>query len=160
MKRLVGLLLLCVCSVLSPGILMAEEGDVYYIQAPRAAVLASPSLDSQVLGELFRGQKFIGVSRGNWLRLSYKGSDGYLPAILAAAHAPLVKRDFESKTPQRHHLKTRISSFPPEAAGEKNRRETPPEGDTGGNRPDYEALRVMESFAPSQEEIQKFMEGR
>jgi hypothetical protein len=138
--------------------LMAEEGEVYYVQAPRAAVVSRPSFDSQVWGELVRGQKFLGVIQGSWLKLRYKGNDGYVPYILVAPHPPLERKDLKSRMAPKEHFKTRISFFPPEAAEEKSQQGKEPEGGTGGNRPDNEALRAMESFVPSEDEIQKFTE--
>jgi uncharacterized protein YgiM (DUF1202 family) len=135
--------------------------DVYYVQSVRAKVLSRASFKSGVLGEVGKGFKFVSSGReGNWMKVTYGSREGYVSALLLAAHPPIEKqglikgREAEIKQNVRRRASTYTSAAAARGLTAADRKRLNEEG--GVN---YESLEKVESFSLSQNEIDQFIKG-
>ena len=130
------------------------------MQSVKAKVLSAPSFKSPVIGEVLKGHKFDSLGKqGNWIRVKFAGKEGYVSALLLAAHPPFDKigmiKGLERDIKQ--GVRRRTSSYTSAAAArglaQDDRRRL-----SKDEKADYESLDKMEAFKLTPEEISRFME--
>lgn len=99
----------------------ANADDYLYIQPFKARIYAKPAISSEVLGTVDSGYRFAtGGKEGNWVKLTYKGKNGFVPAIQTAATPPLGKSAAQSaETSPKLGARARTSSSTAVVAGMK-----------------------------------------
>lgn len=135
--------------------------EVLYVQSVRAKVMKGPSFKAGVVGEVGQGFKFVSSGReGNWVKVRLDSKEGYVPALLLAAHPPMGKQGLitgqekEIKQSARRRASTYTSAAAARGLTAVDRKRLNEDG--GVN---YESLEKMEAFSLSQDEIDLFMKG-
>lgn len=141
----------------------AVADESLFVQPFRAKVFAKPSLASEVLGQLDSGFQFVSTGKeGSWVKFSYKGKPGFIPAVQTLATPPLGKSVLNKGPEASHKLgaRARNSSSTAVVAGMKGltyeERARVPKSEMN----DYDALDKVEAFKVTPEELQQFqLEG-
>jgi len=159
MKKLFTLLATVVVAVFFSTVSYAQA--VYYVQSAKAKVMYGTSFKSGVIAEVSKGYKLTSSGReGSWIKVRFNDKDGYVSALLVAAHPPLEKigvikgEDAEIKQGVRRRASSYTSAAAARGLAQDDRRRLSKE-----EKVDYESLEKMEAFKVSSEEINRFMEG-
>lgn len=144
---------------LSASPLYAERD--YYVQSAKAKVMSSPSFRASVLGEASRGTKLTVIKKeGRWVKVKFYGKTGYVASLLVTPYPPLAARgliraedkDFQQSV--RRRASTYTSAAAARGLAQDDRRRI-----SGQEKVDYDGLTRVESFAVSDAEVARFMEG-
>src|SRR5512142_1467769 len=96
----------------------AEE--YLYVQPFKAKIYAKPAISSEVLGSVESGFKFVaGGKEGNWVKLTYHGRNGFIPAVQTSANPPLGRSAATAAEPTKLGARARTSSSTAVVAGMK-----------------------------------------
>ena len=153
-------LLLCLLLVLFSNNAIADE--TLYVQPFKAKVFAKPSLSSEMLGAVDSGFQLVSTGKeGNWVKLDYKGKQGFIPAVQTAKTPPLGKSAAQSvDASPRLAARARASSSSAGVAGMKGLTYEDRARVTKGERSDFESLDKVESLKISSDELRSFqLEG-
>ena len=153
-------LLLCLLLVLFSNNAIADE--TLYVQPFKAKVFAKPSLSSEMLGAVDSGFQLVSTGKeGNWVKLDYKGKQGFIPAVQTAKTPPLGKSTAQSvDASPRLAARARTSSSSAVVAGMKGLTYEDRARVTKGERSDFESLDKVESLKISSDELRSFqLEG-
>lgn len=134
-----------------------SEGSLY-VQPFRAKIFTKPSIASEVLGPVDSGFQFIPAGKeGSWLKLDFKGKQGFIPAAQTARNPPLGKSVVSGaeRTPKLG-ARARTSTSSAVVAGMKGLTYEDRARVTKGERSDFESLDKVESMKISPEELKQF----
>lgn len=138
-------------------------GEMMFIQPFKAKVYSKPAMTSEVLGQVDSGYQFESAGKeGSWVKLLYKGKNGYLPAVQAAKAPPLGKSSVQAAAEMSPKLgaRARTSSSSAVVAGMKGLTYEDRARVTKGERSDYESLDKIEQLKISAKELTQFqLEG-
>ena len=155
----------CVLSiVLSLSILLfaatAFSEDVFFVQPFKVKIYAKPSIGSEVLASVDSGYQFISTGKeGSWIKLTYKGRQGFVPAVQEAKTPPLGKNVAQpADVAPKLTARARTSSSSAVVAGMKGLTYEDRARVTKGERSDFEALDKVDSFKISPHELEQFQQ--
>lgn len=140
----------------------AGADEALFVQPYRVKVYAKPSIAAEVLGSADSGFKFVSTGReGNWVKLLFKGKQGFIAAVQTARTPPLGKSAAQSvETAPKLGARARTSSSSAVVAGMKGLTYEDRARITKGDISDYEALDKVEALKISPDELREFqMEG-
>jgi uncharacterized protein YgiM (DUF1202 family) len=156
------LFLLTIGSLLSVSASQAIADESLYVQPFRAKVFAKPAIASEVLGTVDSGYQFVSIGKdGSWVKLTFKGKTGFIPAAQAAKTPPLGKSSGQSNEPgTKLGARARTSSSSAVVAGMKGLTYEDRARVTKGERSDIEALDSVDALKITADEIKQFnLEG-
>lgn len=136
---------------------LAEE--VFYVQSLRAKIFSQPSFDSVVIIEVQKGYKFNSIEKkGNWIRLSISGKDGYISSYLVGKKAPLSRSEIGQEAATiAETARSRASQQTTAVAGIRGLAEERRARLGKEEKLNYEALEKIEKFSIADEELKVFM---
>ena len=147
--------------VMTLSSVLAYAESVMYVQSFKAKVMSQPSFKAKVLGEAGKGSKMTSLGRsGNWVKVKYYTSEGYVSALLLSAQPPMLKMGLikADEGEISHGVRRRASTYTSAAAArglaQDDRRRL-----SRDEKVDYGGLEKMETFTASSEEVSRFMEG-
>lgn len=159
-KRSVLLAALSLFSFMFSATAFSEEA--LFVQPYRVKIYARPSIVSEVLGTVDSGFRFVSSGReGNWVKLDFKGKQGFIPAVQAAKTPPLGKNTSQSAEPSpKLSVRARASSTTAVVAGMKGLTYEDRARITKGEQSDFEALDKVDALKISPDELKVFqLEG-
>jgi uncharacterized protein YgiM (DUF1202 family) len=132
--------------------------DILYTQPFKAKIFTKPAMTSEALGQVDSGYQFESVGKeGSWIKLTYKGKTGYLPAVQAAKTPPLGKSSVQAvEMSPKLGARARTSSSSAVVAGMKGLTYEDRARVTKGERSDYESLDKIDQQKISAEELTQF----
>lgn len=136
----------------------AFSEESLYVQPFRAKIFAKPSITSEVLGMVDSGFQFVSSGKdGKWVKLLFKGKQGFLPAVQVANRPPLGKSAAQRvEAPPKLGARARASSSSAVVAGMKGLTYEDRARVSQGERSDFEALDKVESLKISSDELKLF----
>jgi uncharacterized protein YgiM (DUF1202 family) len=154
------LVLLTVGSLFFLSATHASAAETLFVQPYRVNIHAGPSLASGVLGSADSGFQFVSSGRnGNWVRLTFNGKQGFIPAVQTAKTPPLGKSAAAGATPKLN-ARSRASSSSAIVAGMKGLTYEDRARVAKGERSDFGALDKVDALKISPEELALFhLEG-
>lgn len=158
-KRLL-LVVVSLFLVLFAATVFADES--LYVQPFRAKIFDKPSIASEVLGQVDSGFTFLSTGKeGRWVKLSFKGKQGFIPAVQVAKTPPLGKSIVQNiDTAPKLGSRVRASSSSAVVAGMKGLTYEDRARVTKGERSDFETLDKVETIKISPDELKQFqLEG-
>lgn len=159
--KIILLFLLVVGSLFNISSTNAANDDSLYVQPFRVKIYAKPSIASEILGSVDSGFKFVSTGEeGRWVKLTYKGKHGFIPAVQTAKTPPLGKSAASGiETSPKLSARARTSSSSAVVAGMKGLTYEDRARVSKGERSDFEALDKVESLKISPEELRLFQLG-
>lgn len=146
--------------LISAAYAIADES--LYVQPYQAKIYAKPSIAAEVLGLVESGYQFISTGKEkNWVKLSFKGMQGFIPAVQTAKTPPLGKSAVQAvETTPKLGARARTSSSSAVVAGMKGLAYEDRARVTKGERSDFEALGKVDNLKISPDELKQFqLEG-
>ena len=140
----------------------AFSEESLYIQPFKAKIFAKPSIASEVLGSVDSGFKFVSTGKeGSWVKLFFKGKQGFIPAVQTAKTPPLGKSAAQGlESAPKLGARSRTSSSSAVVAGMKGLTYEDRARVTKGERSDFEALDKVDAMTVSPDELKQFqLEG-
>ena len=140
----------------------AFSEEALFVQPYQVKIYAKPSIASEVLGTVDSGFRFVSSGReGNWVKLDFKGKQGFIPAVQAAKTPPLGKSTSQSAEPSpKLSVRARASSTTAVVAGMKGLTYEDRARVTKGELSDFEALDKVDALKISPDELKVFqLEG-
>lgn len=159
-QRYVLLIAFCLFSLMFTAAAFSEEA--LFVQPYRVKIYAKPSIASEVLGSVDSGFQFVSAGReGNWVKLAFKGKQGFIPAVQTAKTPPLGKSAAQPvETAPKLSVRARTSSSSAVVAGMKGLTYEDRGRVTKGEQSDFEALDKVDALKISPEELKQFqLEG-
>jgi len=132
-------------------------GDLY-VQSIKARILSSPSLGSQIVVEANRGEVLKELEKeGNWFKVSYKESTGWVSRLLVGPKPPSGKVSVLEETEEKLEKgsRRRASAFATAAAARGLAEERARISDQ--LKVDYDGLEWMEKINISDEKAAMFI---
>lgn len=148
---------LCLFSVTSG---FAEEA--LFVQPYRVKIYAKPSIAAEVLGSVDSGFQFVPAGRErNWVKLPFKGKQGFIPAVQTARTPPLGKSATQaSDDAPKLGARARTSSSSAVVAGMKGLTYEDRARITKGEMSDFETLDKVDALKITPDELKQFqLEG-
>jgi hypothetical protein len=138
----------------------AVADDSFYVQPFRAKIYAKPSIASETLCSVDSGFQFVSTGKeGNWVKLSYNGKQGFIPASQIAKTPPLGKSSSQAAVPApKLGVRARTSSSSAVVAGMKGLTYEDRARANKGERSDFEALDKVDSIRLPQDELRLFQQ--
>ncbi len=159
MKKLVSFIALPAALLYA---VVVSGGEAYYVQSLKAKIMSAPSFKSGVLGEAAKGTRLVSSGReGSWVKVSFKGKDGYVSSMLLSNHAPLERVSMITgeegviKQSVRRRASTYTSAAAARGLAADDRRRL-----SRDEKTDYGALEKIETFTLSADDVARFMEGK
>jgi len=149
-------------SLLIISSLYATADESLFVQPYRVKIYAKPSIAAEVLGSVDSGYQFVSVGRdGNWVKLAFKGKQGFIPAVQTAKTPPLGKSAVQTaETAPKLGARARTSSSSAVVAGMKGLTYEDRARVTKGERSDFEALDKVDELKITPDELRAFqLEG-
>lgn len=140
----------------------AAADESLYVQPFRAKIFAKPAIASEVLGSVDSGFQFVSTGReGSWVKLSFKGKQGFIPAVQTAKTPPLGKSAAQgAESGAKLGARARTSSSSAVVAGMKGLTYEDRARVTKGERSDFESLDKVDALKITADEIKLFqLEG-
>ena len=136
----------------------AYADDYLYVQPFKAKVFAKPAISSEVLGSVDSGFRFIsGGKEGSWVKLTYNGKNGFIPAIQTAATPPLGKSATQAaETAPKLGARARTSSSTAVVAGMKGLTYEDRARVSKVEASNFETLEKLEALKITDAELEKF----
>jgi hypothetical protein len=158
MKTSRVLFALCPLSIFFATVASADES--LYVQPFRAKVFAKPAISSEVLGAVDSGFKFVSTAReGNWVKLTFNGRQGFIPAAQTAKNPPLGKIAVQSTEPApKLGARARATSSTAVVAGMKGLTYEDRARLSKGEQSDFESLDKAEALKISPDELRQFQQ--
>jgi hypothetical protein len=159
-QKSVLLVAFCLMSLLFTAAAFSEE--VLFVQPFKAKIFAKQSIVSEVLGSVDSGFQFVSAGRdGNWVKLDFKGKQGFIPAVQTAKTPPLGKSSSQgAETSPKLGARARTSSSSAVVAGMKGLTYEDRARVTKGERSDFEALDKVDELKTTLDELRVFqLEG-
>lgn len=159
-KRRLRLVLFSLFLVLLATTAFADES--LYVQPFRAKIFTKPSISSEVIGQVDSGFQFVSTGReGRWVKLNFKGKQGFIPAVQVAKTPPLGKSIVQNTDASpKLASRARASSSSAVVAGMKGLTYEDRARLTKGERSDFETLEKVETIKVSPDELKQFqLEG-
>jgi len=137
----------------------AFSEDTLYIQPFRAKIYSKPSIASEILCAVDSGYHFVPIGKeGNWVKLSYYGKKGFIPASQTAKTPPLGKSSSQAAvTSPKLGIRARTSSTSAVVAGMKGLTYEDRARVSKGERSDFDALEKIDALKLSPEEVSLFL---
>ncbi len=154
------LVALCLLLTLITATVFSEES--LYVQPFRAKIYAKPTVASSVLGSVDSGFQFVSTGReGNWVKLDFKGTLGFIPAVQTAKTPPLGKSASQTaEAAPKLSARARTSSSSAVVAGMKGLTYEDRARVTKGEMSDFETLEKVDALKISPDELKSFqLEG-
>lgn len=141
-------------------LLVTSEGltEDLYVQSIKAPIFSSPSIGSQVVVEAQRGEVLKDpVKEGNWFKVNYKATTGWVSRLLVAYKPPSGKVSILEETEEKLEKgsRRRASAFATAAAARGLAEERARISDK--LKVDYNGLEWMETILISDEEATMFI---
>ena len=138
--------------------------DVIYVQSLKAKIMSHPKFDSQLLGNVNRGDMLQVVeSDSGWYKVSTESFDGWVNGLCVAEHPPMkkitvIKDDiYDLEKNARRRSSTTTSAAAARGLTPAERRRLSEE-----NYSDYYSLNELEDFTEkiSEEEVEAFKQSQ
>jgi hypothetical protein len=136
--------------------------DVLFIQPFKAKIFSKSSISSDVIATVDSGYQLVSTGReGSWVKLTFKGKTGFIPAAQTAKTPPLGKSSGQSGEPgTKLGARARTSTSSAVVAGMKGLTYEDRARVTKGDRSDFETLEKVDSLKISPDELKQFqLEG-
>jgi len=159
-KRRLRLVLFSLFLVLLASTAFADES--LYVQPFRIKIFTKPSIASEVIGQVDSGFQFVSTGKeGKWVKLDFRGKQGFIPAVQTSKTPPLGRRIAQTfDTSPKLDSRERASSSSAVVAGMKGLTYEDRARVTQGERSDFEALDKVEAIIISPDELKQFqLEG-
>lgn len=159
-KRSVILAALSLFSFMFSATAFSEEA--LFVQPYRVKIYAKPSIASEVLCAVDSGFQFVPISReGSWVKLAFKGKQGFIPAVQVAKTPPLGKSAAQgADAAPKLGVRVRASSSSAVVAGMKGLTYEDRARVTKGEQSDFEALDKVNALKIPPDELNLFrLEG-
>ncbi len=133
-----------------------------YVQPFKAKIFSKPSISSDVLGTVDSGFQFVSTgTEGRWLKLDFKGKQGFIPVVQAARTPPLGKAGAQDvEAAPKVSARARTSSSSAVVAGMKGLTYEDRARITKEERSDFEALEKVDALKISPDDLKQFqLEG-
>lgn len=143
-------------------VVIAFSEEYLFIQPFRAKIYAKPSITAEVLGTVDSGFQFLSAgNEGRWVKLLFKGTQGFIPAVQASKNPPLGKSVVKTaEAAPKLSARSRASASTAVVAGMKGLTYEDRARISQGERCDFEALDKVDSLKISPEELNQFeLEG-
>lgn len=136
----------------------AGADEALFVQPYRVKVYAKPSIAAEVLGSADSGFKFVSTGRdGNWVKLVFKGKQGFVAAVQTARTPPLGKSASQVvETAPKLGARARTSSSTAVVAGMKGLTYEDRARITKGETSDFDALDKIEALKILPDELREF----
>ena len=151
------ILLFLVCILFIPAVVLAYD---LYVQSVKAPVYAMPDMASGVLATYQKGTKLTGIeSKGNWHMVKVDDGTGWVYRFLVSEQPPLDTEETDALLNQYSDFSTnarrRPSSYTTAAAARGLREKDRHFAEKYAL--DYEALKKVESFKITDQELASFI---
>lgn len=155
-KTVPYLLVALLCAVCVTSAIAAES---LYVQPFQARVYSKPTLASAPLATVDSGFQFVPIGKeGNWLKLTFNGKPGFIPAVQTAQTPPLgTKSGQKESTAPKLTARTRTSSSATVVAGMKGLTYEDRARMSSSERSDYETLDKIEALTITPDELNQFL---
>jgi hypothetical protein len=156
------LFLLIIGSIFLMSATSAIADESLYVQPYRVKIHAKPSIASEVIGSVDSGFQFVSTGReGKWVKLAFKGMQGFIPAVQTAKTPPLGKSTVQpAEVSPKLGARARTSSSSAVVAGMKGLTYEDRGRVSKGEMSDFEALDKVDALKISSEELKQFqLEG-
>ena len=155
-QRILLLVALSTMSLLFTGTAFSEES--LFVQPYRVKIYAKPSIAAEVLGSVDSGFQFVPAGReGSWVKLAYKGKQGFIPAVQTAKTPPLGKSVSQAaEAAPKLGARARTSSSSAVVAGMKGLTYEDRARITKGEMSDFESLEKVEALKITPDELRVF----
>jgi hypothetical protein len=140
----------------------AFSEEVLFVQPYRAKIYAKPSIASEVLCLVDSGFQFVSIGKeGSWVKLAFKGKQGFIPAVQVAKNPPLGKSAAQgAEVAPKLSVRARTSSSSAVVAGMKGLTYEDRARVAKGERSDFGALDKVDALKISPDELKLFqLEG-
>lgn len=147
---------LCLFSLLFVVTAFADES--LYVQPFQAKIFAKAAISADVLGKVDSGFKFVATGReGSWLKLTFNGRQGFIPAVQTAKSPPLGKGAAQgTESAPKLGARVRTSSTTAVVAGMKGLTYEDRARITKGEHSNLEALEKVEALKVTVTELEEF----
>jgi hypothetical protein len=159
-KRTLNLVAVSLILLLFAASAFSEES--LFVQPFKAKIFAKPSIAADVLGMVDSGFQFVSDGKeGSWIKLTYKGKPGFVPAVQTAKTPPLGKSVAQNvDAAPKLGARARTSSSSAVVAGMKGLTYEDRARITKGERRNFDSLDKVEALKISPEELKQFqLEG-
>lgn len=148
-----------ILSLLSATTAFSE--DSLFVQPFRAKLYSKPLMASEVIGTVDSGFQFVSAGKeGSWVKLSYKGKPGYIPAVQTAKTPPLGKSTAPTaEVAPKLAARARTSSTSAVVAGMKGLTYEDRARVSSDERSNFESLDKVDAIKVSFEELESFQQG-
>lgn len=132
--------------------------ETLYVQPFKARIFAKPSLSADILGQVDSGYQLVSSGKeGTWQKVTFKGKQGYIPAVQTAKTPPLGKSAaLAAESAPKLGARARASSSSAVVAGMKGLAYEDRARFNADERSDYESLQKVESLILSPDELKAF----
>jgi hypothetical protein len=159
MNKKIVFILCTIVMILCSALAYAE--NVMYVQSMKAKVMSQPSFKAKIIGEAGKGTQMTALGRsGNWVKVKYASTEGYVAALLLSAQPPLQKLGLikADEGEISHGVRRRASTYTSAAAArglvQDDRRRV-----SRDEKSDMGAVLKLEAITIRENEVLKFMEG-
>jgi hypothetical protein len=159
-KKYALLVVLSLLSLMLAVTAFSEES--LFVQPYRIKIYAKPSIAAEVIGSVDSGFQFVSSGRErNWVKLVFKGKQGFIPAVQTAKTPPLGKSVSQAvEAAPKLGARARTSSSSAVVAGMKGLTYEDRARVTKGEMSDFESLDKVDSLKITPEELNQFqLEG-
>lgn len=138
----------------------AFSEESLFVQPYRVKIYAKPSIAAEVLGSADSGFQFVPAGReGSWVKLAFKGKQGFIPVVQTAKTPPLGKSASQAaEAAPKLGARARTSSSSAVVAGMKGLTYEDRARVTKGDRSDFEALEKVEALKITPDELKVFQQ--
>jgi hypothetical protein len=158
MKQLM-LFLLFILALSIVGATIISAAESLYTQPFQAKIHAKPSMASDVIATVDSGFQFVPIgSEGNWLKLVFKGKQGFIPSVQTAKTPPLGRSPTQAgNTALKLSPRARTSSSAAVVAGMKGLTYEDRARISSSERSDFGALEKVDALKISSDEFAQFL---
>lgn len=137
--------------------------DKMYVRSMKCKVMAAPNFKAEVIDNLAKGTEVEVVEKkGGWFKVSHDSGSGWVSKFLLTKNAAVLKRNTILKfdEEQTGNVRKRASVITTAAAARGlTARENESLNQPAIPGQDFDALKLMESFKPSAEEVDAFIQS-
>ncbi|GAB4274364.1 MAG: hypothetical protein Kow0092_29790 [Deferrisomatales bacterium] len=136
----------------------AVAGETVYVRSLRATLLSEPRVGAPPVGEVAKGAALEVTGRvEGWVRVRRDTGEGWLPVLLVGDAPPPARVSLlEGSAGTLHETARRRASQVVTAGASRGLVARDAAGDPG-DPADYDALRTLEGFAPTEGELDRFL---